>query len=94
MSRYLALEVVGRVGEVVTIKGWVNARRDMGKIAFFDVRDRSGIVQVVGVPSQLDDASKERMKGIRLEYCVAITGTVQPRQPGGARKSRDAHGRY
>ncbi|MBP9747382.1 aspartate--tRNA ligase [Patescibacteria group bacterium] len=82
MSRYLALEVVGRVGEVVTIKGWVNARRDMGKIAFFDVRDRSGIVQVVGVPSQLDDASKERMKGIRLEYCVAITGTVQPRQPG------------
>ncbi len=82
MSRYLALEVVGRVGEVVTIKGWVNARRDMGKIAFFDVRDRSGIVQVVGVPSQLDEASKERMKHIRLEYCVAITGTVQPRQPG------------
>lgn len=82
MSRYLALEVVGRVGEVVTIKGWVNARRDMGKIAFFDVRDRSGIVQVVGVPSQLDEASKERMKGIRLEYCVAITGTVQSRQPG------------
>lgn len=82
MSRYLALEVVGRVGEVVTIKGWVNARRDMGKIAFFDVRDRSGILQVVCVPSQMDEASKERVKGIRLEYCVAITGTVQPRQPG------------
>lgn len=82
MSRLLALEVVAHVGEKVTVKGWINARRDMGKIAFFDVRDRSGIVQVVGVPSQLDDASKERMKGIRLEYCVAITGTVQPRQPG------------
>lgn len=81
-TRILALEAVSRVGEQVTLKGWVHVRRDMGKLAFFDLRDRSGLIQVVCVPSQLDAASKELIKDIRTEYCLSITGVVQARQPG------------
>ncbi len=61
------------------LKGWVNARRNMSKITFFDLRDRSGIVQVVCVPNELDESSNEDLKKTRLEYCVAIKGIVQER---------------
>ena len=81
-TRILALETRSHIGEVVTLKGWVSVRRDMGKMAFFDLRDRSGLIQVICIPSQLDAASKELVKGIRTEFCVAITGVVQTRQPG------------
>ncbi len=61
------------------LSGWVNARRNMSKIVFFDLRDRSGIVQVVCVPNELDENSNEDVKKTRLEYCVAIKGIVQER---------------
>ncbi len=61
------------------LKGWVNARRDMGKIAFFDLRDREGIIQVVGVPAELDEKSLEAMRDARLEYLLEIRGIVQAR---------------
>ena len=73
------LETISRIGEEVVISGWVNTRRDMGKITFFDMRDRSGLLQVVIVPSELDDASRELVSGIRSEYCLRITGLVQAR---------------
>lgn len=79
-TRILALETISKVGERVTLKGWVHVRRDMGKLAFFDFRDRSGIIQIVCVPSQLDPVSKELIKDIRTEYCLSITGIVQARQ--------------
>lgn len=82
MSRILVQETLSRLGEVVTVKGWVHVRRDMGKLAFFDLRDRSGLLQVVCVPSVLDEVSKACIKDIRTEYCLAITGTIQKRQPG------------
>lgn len=47
MSRTLALEATKRIGKKVTLAGWVWARRDHGKLVFFDLLDRSGIVQVV-----------------------------------------------
>ena len=59
--------------------GWVNARRNMSKIVFFDLRDRSGIAQVVCVPNELDESSNEDVKKTRLEYCVEIKGIVQER---------------
>lgn len=77
--RILNIETVNKIGEEVLLKGWVNARRNMGKIAFLDMRDRSGILQVVGVPSELDDASKEEMKEARSEYVLEIKGIVQAR---------------
>ena len=63
-------DVVGKVGDTVTIFGWVNTRRDHGKIMFLDVRDRSGTVQVVSNKTQADT---------KPEDCVEITGVVKKR---------------
>src|SRR3989338_2806648 len=70
MERTLVAEAVSKVGQTVTLKGWVNTRRDHGKIIFIDLRDRSGIVQVV---------CGEDAKSLRSEYVVAITGQVKAR---------------
>lgn len=75
-------DTVNRVGEEIVAKGWVNTRRDMGKLAFLDLRDRSGILQVVLVPAELTERSRELMKDIRSEYCLAIRGVVQKRGKG------------
>lgn len=72
-------ETVNQIGQTVTLKGWINTRRDMGKLAFLDVRDRSGLAQVVLVPAELSEASRELMKDLRAEYCVSITGIVKER---------------
>lgn len=72
MQRILALETIKKVGEEILLKGWVNTRRDHGKLVFIDLRDRSGIVQVVG-GTELGD--------FRPEDVVEITGTVN-RRPG------------
>ncbi|MFJ5621715.1 aspartate--tRNA ligase [Peribacillus loiseleuriae] len=63
------------VGEQVTLKGWVQKRRDLGGLIFIDLRDRSGVVQVVFNP----DVSKEALAiadKIRTEYVVDIQGKV------------------
>ncbi len=86
-KRVLSVETSKMVGQEVTIKGWVNARRNMGKIVFLDLRDRGGILQAVGVPSQMDTVSVETMKEVRPEWVLAITGTVQER--GAKQKNPD-----
>ncbi len=78
-ERTLAVESAKKIGEEVVLSGWINARRNMGKIVFLDVRDRSGIVQVVGVPSELDEASNEKLKEVRPEWVVEIRGVVNQR---------------
>jgi aspartyl-tRNA synthetase len=79
-KRTLAIETVGKVGETVTVFGWVHARRDMGKLVFFDLRDMSGRLQVVGVPGELDtDESRANLQSIRTEFVVELTGLVQAR---------------
>lgn len=77
--RILTTETVSKVGEEVLLSGWVNARRNMGKIVFLDLRDREGVVQVVGVPSELDDASNELLKDVRPEWVLQIKGIVKER---------------
>ncbi len=72
-------DTVARVGKEVRLQGWVHVRRDMGKLAFLDVRDRSGVAQVVLVPAELSERGKEAMKELRPEYCVTVTGIVQAR---------------
>ncbi|MEH7119020.1 aspartate--tRNA ligase [Neobacillus vireti] len=69
------------VGEKVTLKGWVQKRRDLGGLIFIDLRDRSGIVQVVFNP----DTSKEALQiaeTIRNEYVLNVVGTVVSREEG------------
>ncbi|MCC6563743.1 aspartate--tRNA ligase [Candidatus Uhrbacteria bacterium] len=79
MQRTMIRDTVAQVGESVLLKGWVHVRRDMGKLAFLDIRDRSGLAQVVLVPAELSERGKEAMKDLRPEFCVAITGVVQKR---------------
>lgn len=81
MTRTLSTETVNKVGQEVTIKGMVEARRNMGKIVFLDVRDYSGMLQVVGVPAELDPASVELLKDVRSEWSVEIRGVVNERGP-------------
>jgi len=65
------------VDDTVTVAGWVQRRRDHGGIAFLDVRDASGIVQVVADPEE-----HPVVEDLKMEYCVAVTGTVRKRPEG------------
>jgi len=69
------------VGSHVILAGWVARRRDHGGVIFIDLRDASGIVQVVLNPED-SPASEEVLHGLRLEFCVQIQGTVRPRPEG------------
>ncbi|MFA6533734.1 MAG: amino acid--tRNA ligase-related protein [Patescibacteria group bacterium] len=71
-------ETLTKVGETVELKGWVHVKRDMGKISFIDLRDSTGIIQVVLVPGEMDE-SKDLVKELRPEFVVAIKGVVQER---------------
>jgi aspartyl-tRNA synthetase len=63
------------IGEKVTITGWVQKRRDLGGLIFIDLRDRSGIVQIVFSP-EVSAAALETAEKVRSEYVLTITGTV------------------
>jgi aspartyl-tRNA synthetase len=68
-------------GEKVTLKGWVQKRRDLGGLIFIDLRDRSGIVQVVFNPD-LSREALEVAEKIRNEFVLDIVGTVVAREAG------------
>ena len=73
------IETVNKVGEQVVLKGWAETIRKMGKIVFVDLRDRSGIVQVVLVPQELDEDSQSLMAEIKPEYVLEISGIIKQR---------------
>ena len=66
------------IGATVTLYGWVDRRRDHGGVIFLDVRDRSGIIQIVSDPQRTPD-SYELANSLRNEYVVEIQGTVTQR---------------
>ena len=66
-----------QAGQQVRLAGWVARVRDLGGISFFDLRDGSGLVQVVVDPAVVPAAS-----GLRMEYCVTVEGTVRRRPEG------------
>jgi aspartyl-tRNA synthetase len=68
-------------GRTVTLAGWVNRRRDHGGVVFIDLRDRSGLVQVVANPD-IDPESHRAAHEVRNEYVLQIEGTVRPRPDG------------
>jgi aspartyl-tRNA synthetase len=78
MKRTLAKDLHTLVGQNVKIMGWLNAKRNHGKIAFLDIRDRTGITQCVLLPGHKDYAVLEKAS---VESVVAITGMVVAR-PG------------
>lgn len=67
-------------GKELTLAGWVNTRRDHGGLIFIDLRDRSGIVQVVMSPQYGEDAF-HKAEDVRSEYVLAIRGIVGERSP-------------
>src|SRR5579859_7666803 len=78
--RTYAADTVGKAGETVTIKGWVNSRRDHGGLIFIDLRDHTGVVQLAIRPEQ-GEAFK-LAETLRDEFVIAANGTVTERDEG------------
>ena len=70
-----------KIGETVTVAGWVNSRRDHGGIIFIDLRDKSGLVQLVADPSDSKDALAIA-ETVRDEFVLIATGIVRARGEG------------
>ncbi|HDJ4060734.1 TPA: aspartate--tRNA ligase [Staphylococcus aureus] len=79
-TTYCGLVTEAFLGQEITLKGWVNNRRDLGGLIFVDLRDREGIVQVVFNPAFSEEALKIA-ETLRSEYVVEVQGTVTKRDP-------------
>lgn len=75
MKRTLALDAVSQIGKKIILKGWVHSIRDMGQIVFVDLRDVSGIIQVV-----FDDTKSQLVKDLKPEFVIEIEGKVVKRE--------------
>jgi nondiscriminating aspartyl-tRNA synthetase len=84
-ERILIGDLGGHVGEEVSINGWVDVRRDQGKMVFFDFRDRSGLVQGVVLPGS---EALETAKETRQEFVVRVTGVVNKRPEKNAQQGK------
>ncbi len=85
MKRIFINETINKIGEKVKVSGWVNVRRDHGKLIFIDLRDRTGLLQVV-----FSGANKDLWKladALRPEWVVSIEGLVKER-PENLRNSK------
>jgi aspartyl-tRNA synthetase len=71
----------GDVGKEVILSGWVDSRRDHGKLIFIDIRDRYGLTQVVFIPKESGEAYVQA-KELRSEFVVTVKGIVNPRPKG------------
>ncbi len=76
-SEYAGTLTEDHLGEDVRVAGWVDRRRDHGGIIFLDLRDSSGVVQVVVDPDAVPHAQE-----LRMEYCVTVAGEVRRRPEG------------
>src|SRR3989338_9395969 len=76
-GRIYIKDLKDHVGEEVIIAGWVDVRRDQGKMVFFDIRDMTGKVQCVALPNHAEVI--EQTKEIRLEWVLKIKGMVNKR---------------
>ncbi|WP_417656219.1 aspartate--tRNA ligase [Pseudidiomarina aestuarii] len=76
-SHYCGQLETSLVNETITLCGWVNKRRDLGGLIFIDMRDRTGLVQVVFDPDQA--ALFDTANSLRQEFCIQLTGVVRAR---------------
>jgi len=80
MKRILNIKTIDKEGEEVKLSGWVHIRRDHGKIIFVDLRDKSGLIQLVFLPE-----NKEVYKlanSLRSEWVIEVIGKVNKRPNG------------
>lgn len=78
LKRSLAIETPKFIGKKVLLKGWVKTRRDHGKLIFIDLRDRSGIIQVV-FNQTVSKEAYEKAQELRSEFTLEVTGQVKKR---------------
>ena len=67
------------IGETITVMGWVQKRRNLGSLIFIDLRDRSGLLQIVFDEPKVGSEGFAKAGTLRSEYVVAVTGTVEKR---------------
>lgn len=79
--RTLTRETTNKIDQTVQLNGWVHQRRDHGKLIFIDLRDRTGLMQIVFQPEQGDEAYQQAKK-LHLEDVVRVEGQVVKRQSG------------
>ena len=73
-------EVSGKnIGETVTVMGWVQRRRNLGALIFIDLRDRSGLLQIVFDENNVGSGGFSQAETLRSEFVIAVTGKVQKR---------------
>lgn len=77
MKRTYIKDLAQNVGQEVVIKGWVDVRRDQGKMVFMDMRDMTGKVQCVVLPDHTE--AIEAVKEVRTEWVLSVTGIVNKR---------------
>ena len=70
------------VGETVTVMGWVQKQRNKGGIIFVDMRDRSGILQVIFEEGDIDKEGFAKAEKLRSEFVIAVMGKVTKRSGG------------
>src|SRR5579884_3476068 len=73
-------------GNKAALMGWVNRRRDLGSIIFIDLRDRTGVTQVV-FNRESNAAAHDKANQLRNEYVIAVVGTVKQRDPDTVNKN-------
>lgn len=88
MTRTYISDIKNKIGETVKIAGWVSNRRDHGKLVFLDIRDSTGVVQVVVNPKVSPEAHKNAEK-LRSEFVVEISGKINARPENMANKDLD-----
>ncbi len=86
MERTYIKDLESKKGETVTIKGWIDIRRDQGKLVFLDFRDMTGYVQGVVLPGA-KDAQAVATK-VRPEWVIEVTGKVNPRPEKNVQKDK------
>lgn len=79
-SEYCGLVTEARLGETVSLCGWVHRNRDHGGVIFIDLRDREGLVQIVCDPDRAE--MFKAAEGVRNEFCVQVKGVVRNRPEG------------
>jgi nondiscriminating aspartyl-tRNA synthetase len=90
MKRKLITETPKFIGHIVRLAGWVNVRRDHGKLIFIDLRDRSGLIQMVVIPDK--NEAYQSAKEVRNEYVIEVEGLVKER-PGSQAKEDSLTGK-
>ncbi len=80
MTRTLAFDTTQSVGQTVSLSGWVNSRRDHGGLIFIDLRDHTGLVQLVVNPESAE--AFKLAEGVRDEYVISASGEVRSRDEG------------